>query len=137
MVCLWYIPAKGVLGKLSRRNVILVGRGELRNSLLLCSLRRPTTHCTKRPHPPSPTSPTGALNDKESSSDHYQAVPELWTSLPSCLQGTISLGRDEGLGVGWVRRTSVSGRVGLCACVTCECAVYGGVCNLILVVCPR
>lgn len=105
---------------------------------LLCSFHRPTTHCIKRPHPLLPTSPTGALNTKEPSSDHYQSVPELWTSLLSCLQGTVSVGRDWGLVVGWVGGTAACGGMALCVCVClCECAVCGGMCNLKLVVCPR
>lgn len=91
------------MGKGLRSNVSLEDRVELKIhcTTLFCSLLRPTTHCIKKPHPPSPTSPTGALNDKELTSDHCQTVPGLWASLLSCLQGARSVGWGWGRGVGW------------------------------------
>lgn len=55
------------MGKCLRSNISLEDGValEIHCTTLFCSLLRPTTRCIKRPHPPSPTSPTGALNDKQ------------------------------------------------------------------------
>ncbi|XP_071459919.1 integrin beta-3 [Marmota flaviventris] len=72
----------------------------------------------------------GALNDKTSPSDHFQTMPGLWVSLPSCLQRTVFVGWDLGLGVGWAGRMSVF----VCVCV---CVTRGKMFNLKCVMCSQ
>ena len=88
------------------------------------------THCIKRPRPPSPTSPTGALNDEQAPADHCQTVPGPWVSLQSCLQGRIPVGRAGGWEWGGLEECQYVGRcarVCVCVCVR-ACAAWWGMC---------
>lgn len=105
-----------------------VGKKEgLHCKTLFHSLHRPTTHCIKRPRPPSPTSPTGALNDEQAPADHCQTVPGPWVSLQSCLQGRIPVGRAGGWEWGGLEECQYVGRCArVCVCA-CVCCVVGNV----------
>lgn len=121
-------PREDVLGKHLRWNISRESREwlRIRYKTLFCSLCRLTTHCIRKPHPPSPTSPTGALNGKV----------VILRSLSDCprivgISAVMFTGDDIcGVGLGaWsgVRWENVSkwkcGSLCMCAC---ECAACGG-----------